>query len=86
MVGGGDSLIWHNYRPFTTIDSDHDMARENCAVYSQGAWWFRACGFSHLNDPYLTSAQDKIQSINWYHWKNGRIALKHVEMKIRPAM
>nr|KAG5690152.1 hypothetical protein BaRGS_013609 [Batillaria attramentaria] len=84
----GDSLAYHNNRPFTTHDSDHDSSSSgNCAVDWRGAWWYIDCHHSNLNGPYLTSAQQTLgKSISWWHWKKAFIALKHVEMKIRPAM
>nr|KAG5690153.1 hypothetical protein BaRGS_013610 [Batillaria attramentaria] len=83
----GDSLTYHNNHPFTTRDSDLDSSSSlNCAVHWHGAWWYVSCGHSNLNGPYLTSAQQTGKSIHWYHWKRAWIALKHVEMKIRPAM
>nr|KAG5690156.1 hypothetical protein BaRGS_013613 [Batillaria attramentaria] len=83
----GNSLDNHNNRPFTTHDSDHDSySSGNCAVDRHGAWWYGECTYSNLNGPYLTSAQQTVKSIYWYRWKNAHIALKHVEMKIRPAM
>nr|KAG5690154.1 hypothetical protein BaRGS_013611 [Batillaria attramentaria] len=80
------SLTYHNNHPFSTHDSDHDLLSVNCAVDWRGAWWYKWCAYSNLNGPYLTSAQRTGKSISWYHWKNAFIALKHVEMKIRPAM
>nr|KAG5708517.1 hypothetical protein BaRGS_026244 [Batillaria attramentaria] len=91
-VGGysgtaGDSLAYHNGQPFTTLDSDHDPdPTTECAVYNHGAWWYNRCHYSNLNGPYLTFAQKTYKSISWKHWKNSFIALKHVEMKIRPAL
>nr|KAG5690204.1 hypothetical protein BaRGS_016595 [Batillaria attramentaria] len=82
----GDSLDYSNNLPFTTYNSDHDSHSGNCAVGRHGAWWYKTCAYSSLNGPYLTSAQETETSIHWHHWKNARIALKHVEMKIRPAM
>nr|KAG5690202.1 hypothetical protein BaRGS_016593 [Batillaria attramentaria] len=83
----GDSLAYHNNRPFSTHDSDHDLSSGNCAVDYHGAWWYNECHHSNLNGPYLTSAQQTHgKSISWRHWKKWYIALKHAEMKIRPAM
>nr|KAG5685728.1 hypothetical protein BaRGS_015050 [Batillaria attramentaria] len=82
----GDSLAVHNNLPFSTHDNDHDSWSGNCAVSMRGAWWYIACHVSHLTGPYLTSAQKSARSIFWRQWKNENIALKHVEMKIRPAM
>nr|KAG5688166.1 hypothetical protein BaRGS_001960 [Batillaria attramentaria] len=74
--------------PFSTYDSDHDSWRSgNCAVDWHGAWWYFGCTYSNLNGPYLTSAQQNDgKSIYWHRWKHAYTPLKHVEMKIRPAM
>nr|KAG5685727.1 hypothetical protein BaRGS_015049 [Batillaria attramentaria] len=83
----GDGLTYHNNRSFSTRDNDHDSRNSgNCAVDRRGAWWYGACAASNLNGPYLTSAQRTTLSIYWHRWRNAPIALKHVEMKIRPAM
>nr|KAG5688163.1 hypothetical protein BaRGS_001957 [Batillaria attramentaria] len=83
----GDSLDYSNNRTFSTHDSDHDLhSSRKCAEPMRGAWWYKWCADSNLNGPYLTSAQQTGKSIFWWHWKNAQIALKHVEMKLRPAM
>nr|KAG5688167.1 hypothetical protein BaRGS_001961 [Batillaria attramentaria] len=82
----GDSLTDNNNRPFSTHDSDHDSSPINCAVLWRGAWWYRMCGSSNLNGVYLTSRRETYKSIYWFPWKNAWIVMKHVEMKMRPAM
>ena len=48
----GDGLFYSNGYGFTTIDSDHDGASDNCAVRYGGAWWHRACHEGLLNGVY----------------------------------
>ena len=45
----GDSLNYHNSRPFSTHDRDNDAWPYNCASYAwSGAWWNGACWNSNL--------------------------------------
>nr|KAG5688174.1 hypothetical protein BaRGS_001968 [Batillaria attramentaria] len=69
-----------------TSAPDHRASSETAGAVGIGAWWYRSCSYSSLNGPYLTSAQQTVKSIYWYDWKKAYIALKHEEMKIRPAM
>ena len=71
----GDSLGYHRGMSFTTKDRDNDKSGGgNCALGSEGAWWYKHCYNSNLNG----------RRISWYHWKNSYYNLKRSEMKIRP--
>ena len=48
----GDGLLYSNGYGFTTIDSDHDRASDNCAVRYEGAWWHKDCHAGMLNGVY----------------------------------
>nr|KAF6381963.1 ficolin 3 [Pipistrellus kuhlii] len=62
----GDSLSFHNGKPFSTYDADHDTAGGNCAVTVHGAWWYQACYHSNLNGPYAASPAAAHQyGIDW---------------------
>nr|KAG5690201.1 hypothetical protein BaRGS_016592 [Batillaria attramentaria] len=63
------SMAYHNNRPFSTRDSDHDSSGGNCAVNKHGAWWYRWCAYNNLNGPYLTSAQENDKSTLSEHGK-----------------
>uniref|UniRef100_A0A670JRH9 Tenascin n=1 Tax=Podarcis muralis TaxID=64176 RepID=A0A670JRH9_PODMU len=39
----GDSMTYHNARPFSTHDKDHDSAITNCALSYKGAFWYKNC-------------------------------------------
>lgn len=41
-------MTYHQGRPWTTIDSDNDIALGNCALTHRGAWWYKNC---HLANP-----------------------------------
>jgi len=81
----GDSLAFHNGKPFSTKDRDHDTwSGGNCAVQYTGAWWFDACRSSHLNGKYQSAGE----SFPWSEgpvWRrfNGYWAVKFAEMKLR---
>ncbi|XP_075435164.1 ficolin-1-B-like, partial [Ascaphus truei] len=87
FTGGtaGDSLSYHNDRPFTTKDQDNDEHPNNCADDYKGAWWYGACHNSNLNGLYLKGQHSS--SANGVNWKSGRghnYSYKVFEMKFRP--
>ncbi|XP_068934962.1 ficolin-3 [Petaurus breviceps papuanus] len=51
----GDSLTFHNRKPFSTYDADSDTHKENCASIVGGAWWYADCYKSNLNGRYASS-------------------------------
>ncbi|XP_019637151.1 PREDICTED: ficolin-2-like [Branchiostoma belcheri] len=71
----GDSLTYHDGKPFSTKDRDNDGS---CAQLHKGAWWYNSCYRSNLNGLYL-------DGVNWRHWKGYNYSLKRTEMKLRPA-
>ncbi|XP_023654438.1 tenascin-R isoform X1 [Paramormyrops kingsleyae] len=78
----GDSLSYHQGRPFSTKDRDNDVAVTNCALSYKGAWWYKNCHRANLNGKYGESRHS--QGINWFHWKGHEFSIPFVEMKIRP--
>ncbi|XP_056600184.1 tenascin-R [Triplophysa dalaica] len=78
----GDSLSYHQSRPFSTKDKDNDIAVTNCALSYKGAWWYKNCHRANLNGKYGESRHS--QGINWYHWKGHEFSIPIVEMKMRP--
>uniref|UniRef100_A0A9J8CPY9 Tenascin R (restrictin, janusin) n=2 Tax=Cyprinus carpio TaxID=7962 RepID=A0A9J8CPY9_CYPCA len=78
----GDSLNYHQSRPFSTKDKDNDIAVTNCALSYKGAWWYKNCHRANLNGKYGESRHS--QGINWYHWKGHEFSIPFVEMKMRP--
>jgi ficolin len=80
----GDSMSPQNDCQFTTIDSDNDNYKTNCAVTYGGAWWHKACHRSNLNGLYLDGADTEFGlGINWYTCWGHYYSLKETEMKIR---
>ncbi|CAG07653.1 unnamed protein product, partial [Tetraodon nigroviridis] len=95
----GDSLSYHQGRPFSTKDRDNDIAVTNCALSYKGAWWYKNCHRANLNGKYGESRHSQNvsfeplsskmtlslrQGINWYHWKGHEFSIPFVEMKMRP--
>ncbi|XP_051892778.1 tenascin-R-like isoform X5 [Pristis pectinata] len=78
----GDSLSYHEGRPFSTRDRDNDVAVTNCALSYKGAWWYKNCHRVNLNGRY--GVENHSQGINWYHWKGHEHSIEFVEMKLRP--
>ncbi|XP_067416737.1 angiopoietin-related protein 6 [Emydura macquarii macquarii] len=84
----GDSLAWHDGRPFSTLDRDHDAYSGNCAHYQKGGWWYNACAHSNLNGVwhkgghYRGRYQD---GVYWADFRGGAYSLRRVLMMVRPA-
>ncbi|XP_072096758.1 tenascin isoform X6 [Mobula birostris] len=78
----GDSLSYHQGRPFSTRDRDNDVAVTNCALSYKGAWWYKNCHRVNLNGKY--GVANHSQGVNWYHWKGHEYSIEFVEMKLRP--
>ncbi|XP_030630465.1 tenascin-R [Chanos chanos] len=78
----GDSLSYHQGRPFSTKDRDNDIAVTNCALSYKGAWWYKNCHRVNLNGKYGESRHS--QGINWYDWRGHEFSIPFVEMKMRP--
>ncbi|XP_056110840.1 tenascin isoform X3 [Rhinichthys klamathensis goyatoka] len=79
----GDSLSYHQNRPFSTYDNDNDIAVTNCALSYKGAFWYKNCHRVNLMGKYGDSSHSK--GINWFHWKGHEHSIPFAEMKIRPA-
>ncbi|XP_051981340.1 tenascin-like isoform X1 [Xyrauchen texanus] len=79
----GDSLTYHQNRPFSTYDNDNDIAVTNCALSYKGAFWYKNCHRVNLMGKYEDNSHSK--GINWFHWKGHEHSISFVEMKIRPV-
>lgn len=56
----GDSLSYHQGRPFSTEDRDNDVAVTNCATSYKGAWWYKNCHRTNLNGKYGESRHSQV--------------------------
>ncbi|XP_041094570.1 tenascin-like isoform X4 [Polyodon spathula] len=87
-VGGysgtaGDSMSYHQGRPFSTYDKDNDIAVTNCALSYKGAFWYKNCHRVNLMGRY--GDDNHSQGVNWFHWKGHEHSIEFAEMKIRPS-
>uniref|UniRef100_A0A8C6P003 Tenascin N n=1 Tax=Nothobranchius furzeri TaxID=105023 RepID=A0A8C6P003_NOTFU len=79
----GDAMTYHQGRPWTTVDSDNDIALGNCALTHRGAWWYKNCHLANLNGRWGDNRHST--GVNWEPWKGHRRSLDFTEMKIRPV-
>nr|XP_022329182.1 fibrinogen-like protein 1 isoform X2 [Crassostrea virginica] len=82
--GLGDSLRHNNHMYFSTIDSDNDNNRGDCASVYRSGWWHNSCVHSNLNGKYRTDTKKDGKELSWYHWGNTWAALKSAVMMVRP--
>ncbi|XP_039722710.1 tenascin isoform X6 [Pteropus medius] len=79
----GDSMAYHNGRPFSTFDKDTDSAITNCALSYKGAFWYKNCHRVNLMGRY--GDNNHSQGVNWFHWKGHEYSIQFAEMKVRPS-
>uniref|UniRef100_UPI0037E71199 tenascin-N n=1 Tax=Semicossyphus pulcher TaxID=241346 RepID=UPI0037E71199 len=79
----GDAMTYHQGRPWTTVDSDNDIALGNCALTHRGAWWYKNCHLANLNGKWGDERHSL--GVNWEPWKGHLTSLDFTEMKIRPV-
>ncbi|XP_070701398.1 tenascin-N [Pempheris klunzingeri] len=79
----GDAMTYHQGRPWTTVDSDNDIALSNCALTHRGAWWYKNCHLANLNGQWGDTRHSV--GVNWKPWKGHLTSLDFTEMKIRPV-
>ena len=96
---GYNALSYHNGKPFSTKDSDHDNCTPSfcqsycgsCALRFQGGWWYHTCHYANLNGLYQGSTSPVPHDIPWSlmcwkGWSSGSSEwkpLKTSEIKIR---
>ncbi|XP_047446212.1 tenascin-N isoform X6 [Mugil cephalus] len=79
----GDAMTYHQGRPWSTVDSDNDIALSNCALTHRGAWWYANCHLANLNGKWGDDRHS--MGVNWKPWKGHLTSLDFTEMKIRPV-
>ncbi|KAG9335685.1 hypothetical protein JZ751_004337, partial [Albula glossodonta] len=50
----GDSMAYHDQRPFSTRDRDPNPFITRCAMSYRGGWWYKNCHEANLNGLYNT--------------------------------
>uniref|UniRef100_A0A3B5ASA3 Tenascin-like n=1 Tax=Stegastes partitus TaxID=144197 RepID=A0A3B5ASA3_9TELE len=56
----GDSMTYHQGRPFSTYDNDNDIAVTNCALSYKGAFWYKNCHRVNLMGKYGDTSHSKV--------------------------
>uniref|UniRef100_A0A8C1A4D4 Tenascin XBa n=2 Tax=Cyprinus carpio TaxID=7962 RepID=A0A8C1A4D4_CYPCA len=79
----GDSMKYHNGRPFSTIDKDPNILSIHCAKAYMGGWWYKNCYKANLNGLYDSYSDNK--GVVWIDWKGKDASLPFTEMKLRPS-
>ncbi|XP_016308223.1 uncharacterized protein LOC107662658 [Sinocyclocheilus anshuiensis] len=79
----GDSMKYHNGRPFSTIDKDQNTLSIHCAKAYMGGWWYKNCYMANLNGLYASYSDNK--GVVWIDWKGKDASLPFTEMKLRPS-
>ncbi|XP_053092921.1 tenascin isoform X1 [Pangasianodon hypophthalmus] len=79
----GDSLKYHDKRPFSTFDRDPQPFITRCSMSYRGGWWYKNCHEANLNGLYNTHTNH--QGVIWTAWKGKNFSIPFSEMKIRPA-
>ncbi|XP_035019522.2 tenascin [Hippoglossus stenolepis] len=79
----GDSMRYHNGRPFSTRDKDADPLGIHCARAYMGGWWYKNCYKTNLNGLYGTNSNN--QGVVWIDWKGKDSSIPFSEMKFRPS-
>uniref|UniRef100_H3DM73 Tenascin XB n=1 Tax=Tetraodon nigroviridis TaxID=99883 RepID=H3DM73_TETNG len=78
----GDSMRYHNGRPFSAWDKNPDPLGIHCARSYMGGWWYKNCYKTNLNGLYDTNHNNK--GIVWIDWKGKDVSIPFTEMKFRP--
>ncbi|XP_051991480.1 tenascin isoform X1 [Xyrauchen texanus] len=79
----GDSMTYHNGRPFSTRDRDSQPFITRCAMSYRGGWWYKNCHEANLNGLYNTNTNH--QGVIWTEWKGKDFSIPFTEMKFRPT-
>ncbi|XP_077577990.1 uncharacterized protein LOC144199957 [Stigmatopora nigra] len=79
----GDSMRYHNGRPFSTRDKDPDSLGIHCSRAYMGGWWYKNCYKTNLNGLYGINTNN--QGIIWIDWKGKDSSIPLTEMKFRPS-
>ncbi|XP_029928616.1 tenascin [Myripristis murdjan] len=79
----GDSMRYHNGRPFSTRDKDPDPLGIHCARAYMGGWWYKNCYKTNLNG--LFGINSNNQGVVWIDWRGKDSSIPFAEMKFRPS-
>ncbi|KAB5565283.1 hypothetical protein PHYPO_G00239360 [Pangasianodon hypophthalmus] len=58
----GDSLKYHDKRPFSTFDRDPQPFITRCSMSYRGGWWYKNCHEANLNGLYNTHTNHQVEA------------------------
>lgn len=73
----GDSMSYHNGRPFSTRDRDPQPFITRCAMSYRGGWWYRNCHEANLNGLYNTNKNHQVLPPT-----DSRHACSYIEIRV----
>ncbi|XP_041844610.1 tenascin [Melanotaenia boesemani] len=79
----GDSMGYHNGRPFSGRDKDPVPLGIHCAKAYMGGWWYNNCYRANFNGLYGINSNN--QGVVWIDWKGKDFSIPFTEMKFRPS-
>uniref|UniRef100_A0A3P9N2D2 Fibrinogen C-terminal domain-containing protein n=1 Tax=Poecilia reticulata TaxID=8081 RepID=A0A3P9N2D2_POERE len=75
----GDSMKYHNGRPFSTRDKEPDPLGIHCAKAYVGGWWYKNCYKVNLNGLYGMNSNNQTTD------QGKDVSIPFSEMKFRPS-
>lgn len=63
FVLSGDSMRYHNSRPFSSWDKNPDPLGIHCARSYMGGWWYKNCYKTNLNGIYGANHDNQVRLI-----------------------
>lgn len=57
----GDSMRYHNGRPFSARDKNPDTPGTHCARSYMGGWWYKNCYKTNLNGLYGINSNNQVE-------------------------
>lgn len=76
-------MTYHQGRPWSTVDSDNDIALGNCALTHRGAWWYKNCHLANLNGKWgdnrhsMVSEQGGVSALVICDFMTGIVCIMH---------
>lgn len=77
MWGIGDSLRYHDKRPFSTFDRDPQPFITRCAMSYRGGWWYKNCHEANLNGLYNTHTNHQVHTHT--HTEHGYLKVNKMD-------
>ena len=69
---------------FSPNDNDNDdNPIFSCAKEYRGAWWYKDCLWSNLNELHLNGPHSQASGVSWRTFGGHDFSLKRTEMKVK---